>query len=479
MSLHAAPHPLYCFLLALFPLLPLTSEPTTAQKAANKPSAAPAIRFSVTSSYPTGETDVGFGLSHSWITGSALMRDGDGIGSEPFDIRTWSLKIRPRESVSLYAGSISASGLPSRAKNPVSPISSPSFAVPSASAQSLLRSGTTLDTQALGLEAGGKSFRIAAVGHMFDRYASPSWLSTTVHLPPIGPDATRLSFALFSGFRALPESSEDTWFVPDPALPETWLFLPAAELLLNGRRLQASCSAYASLKSLSESAGTLRADVLLRGSHLALGARWLRSAQGFRDFNGSEDPIREQIALAPAIYVSLTRETGLSMKLSALVARETLSGDSFNEPNQTRLYYGGIIEAQHAHFSTAITIERDESEDAYSAETTIYRFPVRDAKIEARITAIASASEGTVREVSSVSGDTTLTSRLRPGIRARGSAGFTSILKEGRVDPRWSVAVSVAPVSSRKATPTITIALRRESLHLPLSGSLGIRVQVR
>ena len=320
---------------------------------------------------------------------------------------------------------------------------------------------------------------MAAVAHASDRYASPCWLSAITHFPSVGPDDTSLSVAAFTGLRRLPASSDDTWFLPDPVLPETWLFLPAAEITLNGRRFQASCSAFASLVPLSENAGTIRADARLRGDRLAIGGRWIRSGRSFRDFSGSEDPIREQIVVTPSLYVPLPRSSALSLEFSALAARETLSGDSLNELNRTRFYYGGAIDGDHPRYSVSLRAERDESEDTYTAETSLFRFPVRSTRLTARLSAVSPIPRNGERSFSEVSGDITLTARPRPSIRVQSSAGFSNDREEGRVDPRWHISVSATPFSSRRIEATIDFELFRDTVNAPLSGSLGIRANLR
>ncbi len=459
------------------------SAPTAETKAPKKdlppPSVFPPIRFSLLTSYPTGETDSGIGISLPRVSANALIRDADGVGDEPAELRTWSVRIRPAETLSFYAGSISTSGLPSRAKNPVAPLSSPSLKQTVAPRYPLLRPGTTLDTRVLGLEAGNARTRMAAVAHPSDRFAAPCWISAVGHLPPVGPDATRVSIALFSGLRRLSASSGDTWFVPDPSLPETWLFLPAAELLLDGRRLQASCAAFGSFGPLLEGAGTLRTDARLRLSRLAVGARWIRSDLGFRDFSGSEDRIREQIALAPEFHVPLARSSPLALRGSVLVAREILSGDSCNEPNRSRAYFGGEIAVEHPMYSVQLGAERDDAGDTYTAEASLSQFPSKTARFHARLSATAPSSGNEARSITSVSADLTVTARPVPSLRAQGSAGFTNSLDTGRVDPRWKLALSATPGSPRKATVSISCSAGRDTGRSPPSGSLGIRVNLK
>lgn len=290
--------------------------------------------------YPPDYSDVRFSVNSPLVYGSLILRDPDGLESIQPEIRTFNARLRPFKHLALFAGSLSGTGIASRARNPVSPCNSPVFRQVRPPRGMILRPSTTLETGYVGTEIGPTALRIAAIAAPEDPAGIPGWGCISSTIPNLFPGGFGYSLSLFSGIRQIDCRDETSWFIASPQLPTTHLLFPAGELIVFNPLMSASCSFFGNISELRESRAAVHADVSARWKFLSLGGVWYQADRGFMDFAGSTDTIMERKLIAPALLIPFPGPTRIKLQVQFLAAEDLLLVKKFNAENSIRRYYG-------------------------------------------------------------------------------------------------------------------------------------------
>ena len=290
--------------------------------------------------YPPEYTDVRFSLNSPLLYGNLILRDPDDLDTVDPEVRTWNIRIKPLRYIALFGGSITGTGIPARARNPIAPCNAPVFRPVRPTGGMILRPGTSLETEYVGAEIGPPAFRLALVAAPDEASDKPGWGCVSSTIPNLFPGGFGYSVSLYAGLRKIGPQEDTSWFMYSPYVPAAHLLYPAAEFILFNRFVSASCSAFGNITELRETRGACHADLGITWKFLSLGGAWYRADRGFMDFAGSVDTIMERKLVAPGLLIPFPGSNRFKFQLNFIAAEDLLLTKEFNAADSVRRYYG-------------------------------------------------------------------------------------------------------------------------------------------
>lgn len=400
-------------------------------------------------------------------------------------LRSWAVSLTPFRGIGIWAGSITAAGLASRVKNPVSPTTSPRATRIVPFRRSFFLKGDSLETRDTGFEIGilnrgkndGAQARIAAFARQTDGQEGPYWMAASAILPPLGPDRTVLAVTTFAGASRLKGYSADSWYTPRQCSNPSWLYFPAADITLSGERVQGELTAYANLGPMKRPRGGLTAQSGLFLSPIRLNASWSRFDLDFIDFSGAYDPIREQLKISPSLSFRIPSSRRPLCSINGTWGVERLSSERFSVEPRHRRYQGLELTVDSAGYAVGVGLERDDEVGEASAKLTLPRFPIRSCAL------ILSYKGSFKPELGIQQGfETTMTeSTLSWAPSARLTFRFKSSMSRScdTASPTfgWKASCQAIPIKSRHASSAVSISA--ENLEGRLSGAVSLTLSLR
>lgn len=400
-------------------------------------------------------------------------------------LRSWAVSLTPFRGLGLWAGSITATGLASRVKNPVSPTNSPRGTRIVPFRRSFFLKGDSLKTRDMGLEIGilnpgrnnGAQARLAAFARQTDGQEGPYWMAASAILPPFGPDRTVLALTTFAGASRPIGYSADSWYIPRQCSNPSWLYFPAADVTVSGERFQGELTAYANLGAMQRPRGGITAQSGLFLRPIGIIASWSRFDLDFIDFSGAHDPIREQLKISPSLSFKLPAFHRPLCAINGTWSLERLSSERFSVASRDRRYRGMECSVTGGRYAAGVSLESDDEIGEASAKLTLPRFPIRSCALILSFKGSFNPELGIRQGFEATMGESTLTwaPNARLSFRFKGSMSRSC----DTVSPTfgWKASCHAIPVKGRHASSAVSISA--ENLDGRLSGAVSLTLSLR
>lgn len=257
------------------------------------------------------------------------------------EIDTFHLCITPVSSLSLHAGSITVSGLPARASNPLFPVSSPFYSPLEDTSGATFGAGTSRRTEKAAAEFRYGPWRVAAYTARIDSPAEPTWLLVSHGFRSFSKEDEYLKLAFFSGNRRTVRATETSWFTDDPETPDNELFITGAELIAREGAIGGSCTGFFDTANSRESSGIVRSEVFFdTGSFLATGGFYCAD-RNFITLSGCKGDVLSRIFFAPRFFPlplffpAARLFDGKKVEIGTILYQDTRRGDKFYHENRS------------------------------------------------------------------------------------------------------------------------------------------------
>lgn len=303
--------------------------------------------FSLTMSheyeYPSNNTAFRGKAQTGFFRASAEFRGYGGYSPDTTEVYTWNVLIKPIPRLQVLTGSIAFSGLPSRVRNPVNPVTSARFHPLAASRSRILSPGTTRTTETLGGEYQGSLWNFSLFSNRCEKGVPDSWLQGRITIPVIPGGTTIIQGSLFAGFRNHRENPPSTWFAGAVPTNEYPVLFPAAELVMTSPIMTAGIMIMRNISRLHVDTGAIRADAAVSFRQFTLGGSYFRSDSGFIEFDGSHTAVRERWLIAPSLHIRIPGTDKTTAQIRLKYVHDTLVTDSMTEPvDRTECLEGGL-----------------------------------------------------------------------------------------------------------------------------------------
>lgn len=323
--------------------------------------------------HPAEKTKFRSNAQTGFLRASVELHGSGGYISGNPDLYTWNIRLRPLDQLQLLSGSITLSGLPSRVKNMVAPITSPLFRPLTVSQAAILSPGTTRMTETTGAEFRSMHWGLSLFGNPRTPAIPGSWLHILFTSPGTLPGNTTIQGALYAGFRQHTDKASTAWFPAEPSGIERPVIFPAAELILTNTRITTSITVMRNISRLYTDTSAIRSDAAISFRQVTLAGRYFRSDAGYIEFDGSRTSVRERRLIAPSIICHIPGTERTTGRVRLLYSHDTLSTDSPDEPVKTEAWMGGRISVENPRMIVQGTLTKSGTQYRFSAKTIVYR----------------------------------------------------------------------------------------------------------
>lgn len=323
--------------------------------------------------HPSENTTLRGKAQTGFFRSSAEFRGSGGCIPEKSELYTWSMLIKPIPGLQILAGSIALSGLPSRVKNPVNPVTSAQFRPLVVSRAHILSPGTTRATETLAGEFRGSWWNISFFSNPRNPGVPGSWLQSMITIPRALAGSTTIQAALYAGFRQHRDTHDSAWFAKEPTTNERPVVFPAAELVITNSMLSASITAMRNISRLHKDTSAICSEAAVSFRQFTVGARYFRSDSGFTEFDGSHTRIRERRLIASSLYIPLSGRKRTSAQIRVLYAVDLHSTDSLDAPAERSEWKGARLSVENTLFMVQCNAVKTPTYYRFSGKGIVYR----------------------------------------------------------------------------------------------------------
>lgn len=275
------------------------------------------------------EYNISFSIRSPFLNGTAIIESPANLPSISPELTSYGISLSITPFVTFFSGSITTSGLPSRAKNPVPSLYSPFYSPLSVSNKKILHYGNTLDIENVAVEISLKDFRFITFSSLSQKSGDASWVFFSHTKEAFTPNDISLSVSLLVGtYRLLPETNT-SWFLPRIYIPETRIFIPGIELILKQNNLSASCTGFMSIGHFQKPSFSVRSDISMKFEYIQISGGFYTADRSFIDMQGNSNSILNRIFLAPSINLYSPAFHKTELQIGGILFVDTLKNESF------------------------------------------------------------------------------------------------------------------------------------------------------
>ncbi len=434
----------------------------------------PSVTIAQTALYPE-KSELRMTAHSDILDGFILIKSPDRLPGFNPEIHSFGFAGNPLPGLAVFGGSISAQGLPARVRAPVFSLYTPFYSPVVANASPVLGTGETMSTRNAAVELTLRHTKVAALARLDESATEPSWVLVTQSIPAFDADDAALSVSLLAATRMQPPTADtdDSWFLPDPPLPGTRVYLPALEMLLEKGPLNGSCTGMLQLGQLLSPAGAVRADAAVSLPGLSVAGGFYRSDYRFADLDGTRNSILARSFAAPAFTFPVGKSGESELTWGGLLSNSTVRREKCFEKDVsvvaggTGLQFRGRTTRMELHVMT----KGDETECAGTASTG--RIQHRRFQLELRAKALRTRLTDSIKTEHTVSGKLS----VFPARWFTGSLAATG--SRSTTHPGMDYSVSGACGFSLRQSRTdwdLSAKITRQNSGEPLSGSVYLKI---
>lgn len=294
------------------------------------------------------------------------------------EFRSYSLNLRPMQSVSLTGGAISVSGLPARAKNPFFSLTVPSYTPIIPYSGTIIRKGSGLDTGNIAIEYMPENWKIAAAGDPAAKLNEPVWFLLSRFFDIAKRPETTLSATVFGCVHRLPAKDCASWFSDEPLLPEATLYTPGTELAFVSPRITASATALGSFGAFRKKGSFIRSDCSVSGDVFSIAAGYASSSRDFIPLDGRQESFLRRIFVAPSLSFTpgrkslrRSRKSSCIIETGGIVINDLQRGEKYYDPDIPSTTTGFRLSVSNAFASFGFRMMRKPDETDLSGRVIV------------------------------------------------------------------------------------------------------------
>lgn len=261
----------------------------------------------------------------SLISGFFIIEDKAPI-TEPKPVPiSYGFKTAQFLGISILGGSITTTGLPARAKNPVFNLSSPFYNPIHIQVGQIMSLSQTRNTEKVAFEAIINRWKIASSSSLDIHNSEPSWVLLTRTYNAFDSTDTAFSVSVFSGTNNTQMLNADSWFSLENPRPETRFFLPAAEVIFQNSLLTGSCAGFFNVTPLQKTTAAIRSDSSIKWKNFYLSGGIYSADREYTNMQGTVERIINRIFIAPTLECTVPHgnDTDINMKIGGVLFFDT------------------------------------------------------------------------------------------------------------------------------------------------------------
>ncbi|ULQ59365.1 hypothetical protein K7I13_12910 [Brucepastera parasyntrophica] len=312
-----------------------------------------------------GKSDIKFSAKITPFSGFLLLKSDNPADITDVSVYSFGIRFTPKVFLdmkwSITAGSVGVSGLPARAKNPVSHTYSPEYKFLRTHSYPVFSSGNTktpsITDSEIGIELFIKNWNFAAYLNPFQPQEEPAWLFVNKEFSGL-PLNSSLLVSLFAGTRKTIPSSNSSWLLPQIQVPESRLFIPAGEIVFHSKLLTWSASFFANAGPLQHIKGALNSAVTLHFKYADISAGLFRADREYITLKGSIETIPERYFVSSAFTIPVNRKLVKKIDFSLLASYNRYCADKFASQDTICFYAGGVIKISSKYVNGKFSLEK-------------------------------------------------------------------------------------------------------------------------
>jgi len=439
--------------------------------------AGPSLTVTQTAMYPE-KSELRVSARSSVIDGFILVRSPERLPGFSPEVYSFGFAVKPPGGVALYGGAIGAAGLPARARSPVFSLYTPFYTPTSSDSGPVFHTTGTMNTRNAAAEVTLGNTKMAAIAGLAKGSADPSWLLLSQAFPAFDTNDTALTVSVLAATRVQEASADaaDSWFLPELPLPETRIFMPGVEILLENDSLSGSCTALLDAGPLVSPAGAIRADGSITVPGFSLAGGFYRSDYRFRDLDDTRNSTLARVFVAPAISIPVGTAPGDELKWGGLIAGDTIRREKYFNHDTSSISGGTGLEFHRRTTRTELHVMKKGAETEVAGSTAIGCFFHPALKLNLRAKTLRTRLTEEIRTENSVSGRLS----VNPVRWFGGSLAATGSSTSAHAGMDYSVSLSCGfAVKNPRLDWNLDVKITRQNSGEPLEGSASLKFLLR
>lgn len=328
-----------------------------------------------TVSYPAGYTSR-FTVDSSLFSLFALVKSPDQIPTISMELYSYGFKITPIDEISVFGGSISTANFPNRVKNPVFSVGSPFYAPVTIPKTRILTNGSTKDTGNAALEIHTHNWSLVGFSDVSEFDYDPAWILLSKNFPAFDVMDTSFAITFFEGTFILQQADETSWYLLDPIIPKTRIYLPAVEVIAQNERVTASCAGFGEIAQYKKPSLALRADASFNWKLFRSSAGVYSADSEYINLQGKKDPVLRRIFFSPSLDFPSGINGNAKITWGGIIYSDTHRRTQFYERENQSLYVGGGTDASFKNITFQFKAMQTEMDTDIYARTVIKKLIV-------------------------------------------------------------------------------------------------------
>ncbi len=319
--------------------------------------------------------------------------------------------------------------------------------------------------------------KVVALARLDESATEPSWVLVTQSIPAFDADDAALSVSLLAATRMQPPTADtdDSWFLPDPPLPGTRVYLPALEMLLEKGPLSGSCTGMIQLGQLLSPAGAVRADAAVSLPGFSVAGGYYRSDFRFADLDGTRNSILSRSFAAPALSFPVGKSGESELTWGGLLSNSTVRREKYFEEDVASLSGGTGLQfrGRTARAELHVMTKEDETECAGAVSTG--RILQRVLRLEFRAKTIRTRLTDSIKTEHTVAGKVS----VFPARWFTGSLAATGSRSTTHAGMDYSVSGACGFSLNQSRTDwDLSAKITRQNTGEPLSGCVSLKIRL-
>jgi hypothetical protein len=290
----------------------------------------------------------------------APMPQPSHLGFPDFTARSWTVEFAPNDELSILAGSISWSGLPARIASPARSSLSPFASIAGVRAGATIRPSWAAGREYFGIEWKTTYLSLISFASPTAPLEKPVWIQCTLGIPLKKDSRPALSLSFFSALAHRAASADDSWFLPEPSLPDRSILIPGAELAFDLGGFSGNLAGMANFGSFSPQKFALTGDLGYAGKVFRAGASYFLGDPSLITLDGTILTIRQSGCASCSIRLPLPGGPSDDIAAGVTFAVKRTSNLSMSEGGKTFFSGGGELKATLTHLRASVKGDRDD-----------------------------------------------------------------------------------------------------------------------
>lgn len=436
--------------------------------------AGPSLTISQTAYYPE-KYELRVSARSSVYDAFILIKSPERLPGYSPEVYSFGFAGTPLSGFALYGGSIGAQGLPARARSPLFSLNSPFYTPTAAVSDPVFHTTETMNTQNAAAEISLGNMKIAALAGLSEGSTNPSWLLLSQAFPAFATNETSLTFSVIAATRMQEASADaaDSWFLPELPLPETRIFMPGVEILLDKGGWSGSCTALLDTGQLVSPAGAIRADGSITVPGFSLAGGFYRSDYRFDNLDGSQNSVLSCWFAAPTISIPVGTAADGELKWGGMLAGETIRREKYFEHDTSTVSGGTGLKFNYRSTRAELQVMKKGEETELAGAAAFGRFLHPALKLYLRAKTLRTRLTEEIRTENSMAAKVSVTP-VRWFIGSLDLAGSRTTAHEG-IDYSASGTCGFT-FQNPRLDWNLRLKITRQNTGEPLAGSVSLKV---